>query len=143
MVRAASCSRRRASCSPRYRSVSTTTFWRLPFPSYAIRTTWLASHEVAFARGALGWSECVALQRPRSLQAAATPVRTSAETARTSLMSDRPPTRGPIFEPGADGFEAEISGYNLLVRHRPALVVGAAGPADVMAAVRFAAERKL
>lgn len=58
-------------------------------------------------------------------------------------MSDLPQTCGPVLEPGAQGFDAEVSGYNLLVAHRPALVVGAMGPADVLAAVRFAAERKL
>jgi FAD/FMN-containing dehydrogenase len=60
-----------------------------------------------------------------------------------ALVSALPQTRGPVFEPGAAGFDAEISGYNLLVPHRPALVVGATGPADVLAAVRFAAERQL
>jgi hypothetical protein len=58
-------------------------------------------------------------------------------------MSDLPQTRGPVLEPGADGFDAEVSGYNLLVPHRPRLVVGATGPADVMAAVRFAAQHGL
>lgn len=58
-------------------------------------------------------------------------------------VSDLPLTRGPVLEPGAEGFDAEVSGYNLLVAHRPALVVGATGPADVLAAVRFAAERQL
>jgi UDP-N-acetylenolpyruvoylglucosamine reductase len=58
-------------------------------------------------------------------------------------MSDLPKTRGPVLKPGDDGFDAEISGYNTLVVHRPTLVVGATGAADVMAAIRFAAEHQL
>jgi hypothetical protein len=57
------------------------------------------------------------------------------------MSDDIPRVRGPVPRPGEDGFDAETSGYNLLVRHRPALVVGATGAADVMEAVRFAAAR--
>jgi UDP-N-acetylenolpyruvoylglucosamine reductase len=57
------------------------------------------------------------------------------------MNGDRPDTRGPVMHPGDEGFDGEIRGYNLLIRHQPALVVGATGPADVMAAVRFAAKR--
>jgi UDP-N-acetylenolpyruvoylglucosamine reductase len=58
-------------------------------------------------------------------------------------MSDVPRTSGPVLQPMDEGFDAEISGYNTLVVHQPALVVGATGAADVVAAVRFAAERKM
>jgi FAD/FMN-containing dehydrogenase len=61
----------------------------------------------------------------------------------TNMSDDLLHTRGPRLDPGQDGFDAEISGYNLLVQHHPALVVGATGAADVMAAVRFAARRGL
>jgi hypothetical protein len=47
--------------------------------------------------------------------------------------------RGPVLEPGRDGFDAELAGYNRLVAHRPGLVVGATGAADMIAAVRHAA----
>jgi FAD/FMN-containing dehydrogenase len=57
------------------------------------------------------------------------------------MSDDIPRTRGPVLQPGQDGFDAETSGYNLLVGHRPALVVGATGAADVIEAVRFAAAR--
>jgi hypothetical protein len=57
------------------------------------------------------------------------------------MRYDLPLIRGPVLHPGDEGFDDEISGYNLLLRHRPALVVGATGAADVLAAVRFAAER--
>lgn len=50
---------------------------------------------------------------------------------------------GPVLVPRDDGFEAEYAGFNLLARHRPAVIVGATGPADVMAAVRFAVDRGL
>ncbi|GHE36486.1 FAD-linked oxidase [Streptosporangium violaceochromogenes] len=50
---------------------------------------------------------------------------------------------GPVLSPGQSGFEEEISGFNLAVRHRPALVVAAADAADVAAAIRFAASRDL
>jgi FAD/FMN-containing dehydrogenase len=59
------------------------------------------------------------------------------------MSDDIPRARGPVLKPGQDGFEAETSGYNLLVGHRPALVVGATGTADVIEAVRFAAARGL
>lgn len=57
------------------------------------------------------------------------------------MTDDIPRVRGPVLRPGQDGFDAETSGYNLLVSHQPALVVGATGAADVMEAVRFAAAR--
>jgi FAD/FMN-containing dehydrogenase len=49
--------------------------------------------------------------------------------------------RGPVLRPGDPDYDAERAGYNLLVDHHPAIIVGATGPADVMAAVRFAAGR--
>lgn len=48
---------------------------------------------------------------------------------------------GPVLEPGDAGFDQEVSGFNLAVTHRPQLVVGVTSTADVVAAVRFAAER--
>ncbi|MGA5701766.1 FAD-binding oxidoreductase [Peterkaempfera bronchialis] len=47
---------------------------------------------------------------------------------------------GPVFRPDDDGYDAERTGYNLALadHHRPALVVGATGPADVAAAIRYA-----
>ncbi|MEU1076542.1 MULTISPECIES: FAD-binding oxidoreductase [unclassified Streptomyces] len=47
--------------------------------------------------------------------------------------------RGPVLLPGQDGYARESAGFNTLLEHRPALVVGATGAADVVAAVRFAA----
>lgn len=46
--------------------------------------------------------------------------------------------RGPVLQPGADGYAAECATYNLTCALRPALVVGATCESDVRAAVRFA-----
>jgi FAD/FMN-containing dehydrogenase len=51
--------------------------------------------------------------------------------------------QGVVLLPGDDGFAAECSPYNLAVHHEPALVVGAASPGDVQAAVRFAGRHGL
>ncbi|WP_203983077.1 FAD-binding oxidoreductase [Sphaerisporangium rufum] len=53
----------------------------------------------------------------------------------------RPAVRGPVLEPGAEGYDAGRSGFQTAVRHRPDLVVGATGAGDVQAAVEFAAAR--
>jgi len=45
---------------------------------------------------------------------------------------------GPVLLPHDEGFAAECAGFNLLVVHDPAVVVGATSAADVRAAVRFA-----
>ncbi|MFI7435319.1 FAD-binding oxidoreductase [Micromonospora haikouensis] len=47
---------------------------------------------------------------------------------------------GPVYFPGDAGFDAEIAGFNRSVVHRPAVVVGATSTADVVAAVRWAAD---
>ncbi|UCM87711.1 BTAD domain-containing putative transcriptional regulator [Streptomyces marincola] len=47
--------------------------------------------------------------------------------------------RGEVFTPGDAEYEAELSGFNLIARHRPDVVVQAVTEADVQAAVRFAA----
>ena len=40
--------------------------------------------------------------------------------------------------PGDSGYDAERTGYNLAVEHKPAVIVAATGVADVVAAVRHA-----
>lgn len=50
---------------------------------------------------------------------------------------------GPLFLPGDSGFDEECAGHNRAIRHRPALVAGATGPADVMKAVEAATEHGL
>jgi FAD/FMN-containing dehydrogenase len=46
---------------------------------------------------------------------------------------------GLVFRPGDAGYDAERTGFNLAVDHRPQIVVGATGPDDVVAAVEHAA----
>lgn len=42
---------------------------------------------------------------------------------------------GPVFRPGDVGYDAERTGFNISLDHRPALVVGATGADDVAAAI--------
>ncbi|MFE3741086.1 FAD-binding oxidoreductase [Streptomyces sp. NPDC059134] len=56
-------------------------------------------------------------------------------------LSER--VEGPVFRPGRPGYDEERSGFQTAFRHRPAVIVGAAGAADVSAAVAFAAEHGL
>lgn len=50
---------------------------------------------------------------------------------------------GRVVRAGDDGYDEERSGFQTAYRHRPALIVGAAEPADVRAAVEFAGARGL
>ncbi|KAA9380785.1 FAD-binding oxidoreductase [Microbispora cellulosiformans] len=50
---------------------------------------------------------------------------------------------GRVLVPGQDGYAEEAAGFNLAVRHRPAVIVAAEGAADVAAAVRLAATHGL
>ncbi|WP_309064109.1 FAD-binding oxidoreductase [Streptomyces sp.] len=50
---------------------------------------------------------------------------------------------GPVLLPGQEGFDEERTGFNLAVRHRPEVIVGAARAEDVVAAVAFAAAHDL
>ncbi|MEV5595749.1 FAD-binding oxidoreductase [Streptomyces sp. NPDC052496] len=45
---------------------------------------------------------------------------------------------GIVLVPGDEGYDAERSGFQAGHRHRPSVIVGAAGAADVAAAVRWA-----
>ncbi|MGC5009344.1 FAD-binding oxidoreductase [Streptosporangium sp. DT93] len=45
---------------------------------------------------------------------------------------------GPVLCPGEEGYDEEVAGFNLAVRHRPVVAVGATRPEDVAEAVRFA-----
>ena len=48
-----------------------------------------------------------------------------------------------VFQPGQDGYEAEIAGFQTAVPSKPAVVVGATSAADVVEAVRVAAVQDL
>ncbi|NUK08382.1 FAD-binding oxidoreductase [Streptomyces lunaelactis] len=47
---------------------------------------------------------------------------------------------GPALGPGDDGYAAEVAGFNQVVQHRPAIVVGVRDAEEVRKAVTFAAE---
>ncbi|SDL38649.1 FAD-binding oxidoreductase [Nonomuraea jiangxiensis] len=51
--------------------------------------------------------------------------------------------RGPVLTPRDEGYDTERAGYQLARWHRPDLVVGATGAADVRAAVAFAGDHGL
>ncbi|WP_338704300.1 FAD-binding oxidoreductase (plasmid) [Streptomyces sp. Q6] len=51
--------------------------------------------------------------------------------------------RGPVLEPGEEGYEAECATFNLNCPLHPAVAVGATGPDDVALAIRFAARHGL
>ncbi|MFH8973775.1 bagremycin/ferroverdin biosynthesis FAD-dependent oxygenase BagK/FevA1 [Streptomyces sp. NPDC017890] len=50
---------------------------------------------------------------------------------------------GPVLGPGDEGYAAEVAGYNRILRHRPAMVLGAQDATQVREAVAFAAETDL
>ncbi|WP_225858760.1 FAD-binding oxidoreductase [Streptomyces albicerus] len=50
---------------------------------------------------------------------------------------------GPVFVPGDPGYAEEAEAFDRSVRHRPALIVGAANATDVVTAVRFARDHGL
>ena len=51
--------------------------------------------------------------------------------------------RGPLLRPGDDGYDAARQVWNGMIDRRPALIARCAGPADVIAAVRFARTHRL
>lgn len=51
--------------------------------------------------------------------------------------------RGPVLVPGDPGFDDEVAGFNLAVRHRPDVVVGPEDAAEVQRAISWAAERRI
>jgi FAD/FMN-containing dehydrogenase len=55
------------------------------------------------------------------------------------IVSDVRAGPGLIFRPGDPGYGARRCGFNLAVEHRPAVIVDAGSPADVVSAVRLAA----
>ncbi|MER7504785.1 FAD-binding oxidoreductase [Nonomuraea pusilla] len=59
-------------------------------------------------------------------------------TPSSALDALRGEVAGAVLAPGEAGFEEEAAGFNLAVRHRPALIVAASRAEDVAAAVRYA-----
>jgi hypothetical protein len=56
----------------------------------------------------------------------------------SSQRLDTSRSTGPTFRPGDIGYDAERMGFNVSLDHRPALVVGATGRQDVIAAIEWA-----
>jgi FAD/FMN-containing dehydrogenase len=54
-----------------------------------------------------------------------------------------PGSRGPLYMAGDPEYDAECAGYNRAIAHRPAIVAGVTGAADIMAAVAFATKHGL
>ncbi|GAA3007282.1 bagremycin/ferroverdin biosynthesis FAD-dependent oxygenase BagK/FevA1 [Streptomyces fulvorobeus] len=50
---------------------------------------------------------------------------------------------GPALGPQDEGYAAEVAGFNTIVQHRPAIVVGVRNAAEVRRAVTFAAENAM
>src|SRR5690242_356546 len=46
----------------------------------------------------------------------------------------------PVLEPGDDGYAADVAGFNQVVEHRPAMVVGVRDAIEIREAVAFGAE---
>jgi len=65
------------------------------------------------------------------------------ESWRDKLSELRDVVRGPVFTADDQGYDIEVAVFNMAVRHRPAIAVGAADAADVSEAVRFAARHGL
>src|SRR5881628_1695302 len=63
--------------------------------------------------------------------------------AAQALDSLRASVRGAVVLPGEPGYESARTIWNAMIDRRPALIVRAAGAADVIHAVRFARERNL
>jgi hypothetical protein len=61
----------------------------------------------------------------------------------TDLTRLRASCTGVVLTPDEPGYADEVGTWNLSVRLRPAVVVGAAGPEDVVRAVRWATEHGL
>lgn len=68
----------------------------------------------------------------------------ASQEARDAVEAELAPrVQGSLFLPGDAGYDEERAGYNLVMDHRPAVIVGAIGPADIMTAIAFATRRGL
>jgi hypothetical protein len=62
---------------------------------------------------------------------------------RSTLEELRAGLRGAAYAPGEEGYDEACKAWNLNAHQNPALVVMAAGAADVIAAVRLARDERL
>ncbi|HEY3046386.1 MAG TPA: FAD-binding oxidoreductase, partial [Polaromonas sp.] len=63
--------------------------------------------------------------------------------ATETLNNFKATLRGPMLQAGDDGYDTARSIWNAMIDRRPALIVRAAGVADVMASVNFARKHEL
>lgn len=68
---------------------------------------------------------------------------TAADLSPSEIDALRARVLGPVLVPGDERYDEERGGYQTARRHRPDLIVGAVGPADVQAAVAFARDHGL
>jgi FAD binding domain len=64
---------------------------------------------------------------------------TDVATTKTAIDSLRAGVAGPVLTRDDDGYAAEVSGFEMLVEHAPAVAVGATDADDVVATVRIGA----
>jgi FAD/FMN-containing dehydrogenase len=75
---------------------------------------------------------------------ASTDVQIQPASAWTTQLTDlAAQISGLVLNESDDGYRAEHAGFDLSVRHRPALVVGTASTGDIVSAVRFARSHRL
>jgi hypothetical protein len=64
---------------------------------------------------------------------------TDVAITKTAIESLRAHVVGPVFTPDQDGYAAEVTGFEMVVEHAPAIAVGATDADDVVATVRVVA----
>lgn len=67
----------------------------------------------------------------------------SQDTGAAAVEALAQQVKGPVLTPDDENYDTERAGYQLARQHRPDLVVGATGAADVQAAVAFAGRHGL
>ena len=61
---------------------------------------------------------------------------TDVAITKTAIESLRAAVAGPVFAPDQDGYAAEVTGFEMVAEHAPAIVVGATDADDVVATTR-------
>jgi FAD/FMN-containing dehydrogenase len=64
---------------------------------------------------------------------------TDVAVTQTAIETLRAAVAGPVLTPDQDGYAAEVTGFEMVIEHAPAIVVGATDADDVVATVRTAA----
>ena len=64
---------------------------------------------------------------------------TDVAVTQSAIETLRAAVAGPVLTPDQDGYAAEVTGFEMVVEHAPAIAVGATDAGDVVATVRAAA----